>query len=76
VLVAGVNNQVGHVAGLMALAFGKVRSREAQRAQLMAAIASEFQANEAVEPGLSTAQRTTAKPRLMRGFCCVAATQR
>jgi hypothetical protein len=44
-LVAGVSKQVGHVAGVMALAFGMVRVRETQRAQLLAAIATEMQAS-------------------------------
>jgi hypothetical protein len=44
-LVAGVGNQETQVAGVIALAFGKARIREAQRAQLLTAIATELQAS-------------------------------
>jgi hypothetical protein len=41
-LVAAASSEGGPVAGVMALAFGEDRAREAQLAQLLAAIASEF----------------------------------
>jgi hypothetical protein len=41
-LVAGLSSEGGHVAGVMALAFGDDHVREGQQAQLLAAIASEF----------------------------------
>jgi hypothetical protein len=41
-LVAGPSSEGGHVAGVMALAFGDDRVRGGQQAQLLAAIASEF----------------------------------
>jgi hypothetical protein len=44
-LVSGVSDQVEHAAGVIALAFGQLRVRDAQRAQLLSAIAAELQAN-------------------------------